>query len=259
MMSATLTDTWAMTLRHLRNLMRQPWYIAFTLVQPLIYLLLFSELFKRVVELPGFEGGSYLTFLTPGVVVMTAAFSAGWNGMSMIEDIDRGVLDRLLVTPVSRGALIFGRLVQLAVVTVIQSLIIFAVGYLRGADYPGGVPGLLAVTGGAVLLAAAVGALSNGMALIVRNQESVIGVVNFIMLPLTFLSSVFMAKVLMPGWMQDAVRFNPLNWAADAGREALRSDTDWNLVASRGGMLLTLILGCAWLATRAFRGYQRSL
>src|SRR5262245_4178606 len=88
-----------LTLHHLRRLWRQPWYIAISLVQPVIWLLIFGQLFKRVVEIPGFSTSSYIDFLTPGVVIMTALFSSGWSGMSTIEAIERGVLDRFLVAP----------------------------------------------------------------------------------------------------------------------------------------------------------------
>jgi ABC-2 type transport system permease protein len=254
-----LTHSWYMALRHLRNLARQPWYIAFTLVQPVIYLLLFGELFKRVVEIPGFAAGSYIAFLTPGIVVQTALFSAGWSGMSVIEDLDRGVLDRFLVSPAKRVALIAGRLFQLAVVCVIQSIIIIVLGLLRGASFPGGVAGIAVLIVCAVLLAASFGALSNGMALLARKGESVIGAVNFVALPLTLASSVFMAQELMPGWMQVVARANPVNWAAQAGREALSASADWSLVLARTGYLIVLAVLCAWFATRAFRSYQRSV
>ena len=94
-----------MTFRHLRELWRQPWFVAVTLVQPVIWLLLFGALFKRVIEIPGFHGHSYIAFLAPGVVVMTAMFNAGWSGMALIEDIEpRGhrALPRLAGAP--RGA-----------------------------------------------------------------------------------------------------------------------------------------------------------
>ena len=86
-----------MTLRDLRALWRQPWYVVATLVQPVIWLLLFGELFKRVADLPGFGDESYIAYLAPGVVIMSALFSSGWNGMATIEEINRGVTDRLLV------------------------------------------------------------------------------------------------------------------------------------------------------------------
>lgn len=258
-MATMIAHSWYMTMRHLRNLARQPWYIAFTLVQPAIYLLLFGALFRRVVELPGFGSGSYITFLTPGVVVMSALFSAGWTGMSVIQDLDRGVLDRFLASPVSRGALILGRLAQLAVVTIIQSAIIILLGLAIGARFSGGVLGIVALIASAVLLATFFGALSIGMALLARKEESVIGAVNFVLLPLTFLSSVFMAPSLIPGWMQQVARFNPANWAALAGREATLAQVDWGLVLAQLGYLLVFAMLAAWLATRAFRAYQRSV
>jgi ABC-2 type transport system permease protein len=77
-------QTLALTKRQLLALWRQPWFVAITLVQPIIWLLLFGAMFKRVVEIPGFHGGSYIEFLTPGIVIMSALFSAGWHGMGLI-------------------------------------------------------------------------------------------------------------------------------------------------------------------------------
>lgn len=83
-MTAALAHSGAMTVRHLRGLARQPWWVAITLIQPVIWLVLFGALFQRVVEIPGFRGGDYVDFLTPGVVVMTALFSGGWLGMGVV-------------------------------------------------------------------------------------------------------------------------------------------------------------------------------
>jgi ABC-2 type transport system permease protein len=248
-----------MSLRDLRNLARQPWWIAISLAQPLVYLLLYSALFERVAEIPGFEGGSYLDFVVPGIVLMTAMFSGGWAGMGVINDLDHGVVDRFLVSPVRRGALIAGRLMQQAIVTVIQSLIMIGLALAIGASFPGGVLGVVALIATAIVLGTAFGALSIGLALVVRKEESVVGAVQLLLLPLTFVSSVFMQPALMPGWIQDVARFNPADWAARAGREAVAADGDWSLVLSHGVYLAAFALACAWLATRAFRAYQRSV
>jgi ABC-2 type transport system permease protein len=254
-----LKHCWYMTERQIRNLARQPWYIGFTLVQRIIWLLLYSELFKRIVELPGFNTGSYLVFLTPGVVVMTALFSGGWSGMGVITDLDRGVLDRFLVSPAHRSALIAGRLIHLAAVTVIQSLILVGLAMLRGARFPGGVAGVAVLIGCAILLSVPFGALSSGMALLVRKEESVIGAVNFLLLPLTFLASVFMQQDLMPRWMQRVAGLNPVNWTVEASRTALSAQPDWGLILSRAAYLAVLTIICGWLAMRAFQAYQRSV
>ncbi len=258
-MTTLLTHSWYMTVRALRALLRQPAYVAVSLVQPVIWLLLFGGLFKKVVEIPGFGSASYITFLTPAVVVMTALFSAGWSGMSFIQDLDRGVMDRFLASPVRRGALIAGSLGFQAIVTVVQSLIIVALGLAVGARFAGGAAGVAVLVGCSVLLAAAFASLSNALALLVRKEESLIAAVQFVVLPLTFLSSALLALNLIPRWMRHAASANPVNWAVQAGREALGAGVDWTMVGTRAGWLAALALVCAWLGTRAFRTYQRSI
>ena len=243
-----------LALRDLRALWRQPWYIAVTLVQPLIWLLLFGELFKR-----SFGGDSYIAYLAPGIVVMSALFSSGWSGMATIEDINRGVTDRLLVSPVRRGALIAGRVAQSAVVIVVQSVIMVGLALAVGASFPGGVLGVVVLILAAALLGAAFGALSNSLALVTRQEESLIGAVTFLVLPLTFLSTALVNAELMPGWMRTVANVNPVDWAIEAGRSATAADPDWGLVATDVGLLVALLVVCGMLATRAFRSYQASV
>ncbi len=246
-------------IRQIRALIRQPWYIAFTLVQPIVWILLYGQLFKRVVEIPGFNATSYISFLTPGIVVMTAIFSAGWNGMGMINDFERGVLDRFLVSPISRAAIIGGRLASMAFVNAIQSILLLGLGFFLGARFSGGILGILVLMLSAALLAMPIAALSNALALTIRKEESVIGASNFLLLPLTFLSPVFMAKNVMPSWIRNVSRFNPVNWSVEAGRSALRADPDWTLILTRLVLLALFTIVAATLATRAFRSYQKSI
>lgn len=248
-----------LTLRQLRRLWRQPWYIALTLVQPVIWLFIFGQLFKRVVEIPGFGVGSYLDFLAPGIVIMSALFSSGWSGMGMIDAIERGVMDRFLVSPVRRTALIVGPLSQTALSIMIQSLIITALALAAGAHFAGGVAGIGVLILCGVLLGVIFGAISNGIALLARREETVIATVNFIALPASFLSPILMQRRLVPDWMQTTIAFNPVAWAVDAGREALSANSNWHLVLSRMGLLLFVGAISMTFATRALRVYQRSV
>jgi ABC-2 type transport system permease protein len=254
----TIRHTWFMTQRHLRALFRQPVWIAITLVQPIIWILLYGQLFKNITRLPGFGTTNYAAYLTPGIVIMTALFSGGWTGMGQIEDMDRGVTDRFLVTPVSRGALIAGRLVSLGIVALIQSVILLTIGFFLGADYIDNPLGILVLLLSAVLLGAAFGSLSTAMAVVVRREETVIAAVNFIILPLTFLSTVFLASLLVPPWIGTAKRFNPVEWAVEAGRGALAANPDWANIALHVLYLALFAVAAGWLATRAFRAYQRA-
>jgi ABC-2 type transport system permease protein len=249
-----------LTQRHTRALLRQPWFVAITLVQPVIWLLIFGSLFRSVTEIPGFAAGpSYLDYLVPGVVIMTALFSSGWSGMGTIDDIERGVLDRYLVGPTNRSAIIVGRVVHEAVSLVIQVFVIGGLALLLGARFEGGPVGFGVLLMAAVLLAFTFASLSNAFALVLRQRESVIGVNQFMVLPLTFLSAAFMPLGLVPDWIATFARYNPVNWAIEAGREALLLDADWSLILPRLGALGLVAILCAGLATRAFRSYQRSV
>ena len=251
-----ISDSWALTLRDLLRLWRQPWFIGIVLIQPIIWLLLFGELFQSVVDIPGFEGSDYKQYLVPGVLVMTAFFSSGWNGMTTIEDLDRGVTDRLLVTPARRWVLIVGRLGQNAVQVLIQSVVIVGMALAIGVRFEGGALGVAALVLAAVLLGTAFAALSNALALVARQEETLIGAVTFLQLPLTFLSTAFMQKDLAPDWVATVARYNPVEWAIVAGRDAVQGGADWLTVAGYCGLLAAFALACVMLATRAFGGYQ---
>ena len=130
---------------------------------------------------------------------------------------------------------------------------------ISGADLGGGPLGVLVLIAGSILLGWSFGSLSNGLALIVRREETLIAAVNLVILPLTFLSTVFMQRSLTPAWIQDVAKVNPVDWAVTGGREAVARDPDWGLVLGRSALLLAFALLCTWFASRAFRAYQRSV
>src|SRR3954463_3305602 len=254
-----IRHSWHITLRYLRAFIRQPAWVAITLVQPLIWLLLFGALFKSVTRIPGFTGTSYIDYPTPGVVVMLAVSSAGWTGMGFIEDMNSGVMDRLLVTPAWRGAFNLGSVVQSVISVVLQTLLIVLRALALGAQYANGVGGVLVLLLVAALLAAIFASFSNGLGILTGQRETLIGAVSALLLPLTFLSSALMQTSLAPGWIGTVAKFNPVDWAATAARNATTQSFDWGLVALRLGLLAALTALAAYFATRAFSVYQRSL
>jgi ABC-2 type transport system permease protein len=254
-----LADTWYLTGRKMRALVRQPMLIAFGVVQPAIWLFLFGELFRKVVDIPGFAyGGSFLAYLVPGVIAMNAMSNNMWAGMTMIEEIERGTLNRLLVTPASRLAIMNAAVVEQAVSTVVQTLIIVGLGLAGGARYPGGVGGVVVATAAAVLVGVMWGGLSNITGMLLRSREAVIAVYTFFMLPLMFLSSAFIQPGFMPGWMQAIASRNPLNWEVQIGRSALSAAPDWAAIAVRCGGLLALAVICVVISVTTFRSYAKN-
>jgi ABC-2 type transport system permease protein len=167
-------------------------------------------------------------------------------------------MDRALVTPVWRAALNAGTVVYAVLMIVLQTVLIVLLALALGADYSG-VAGVLVLLLVAALLGASFASLSNGLAVLARQRETLIGAVTCVLLPLTFLSTALMQQSLVPAWIRTVAEFNPVNWAVEAGRSATAQKIDWGLVGTRVGLLVLLALVSATFATRAFTRYQRSL
>ncbi|MCI2420203.1 ABC transporter permease [Saccharopolyspora sp. K220] len=249
-----------LTGRLLRTLRRMPTFLVIGLVQPVIWLLLFGQLFHSVVNLPGFAhgDGGFLQFLTPGVVMMTALFASAWAGTTYLQDIDRGVMDRMLTSPASRGAMVIATMAYQAIQTLIQSLIIVAIALVAGARFPGGVASVGVTLLAAVLLTLIFSALSDAVALLTRQQATLIAISQFTTLPLMFLSSAVMDLGLAPGWVDHVADYNPMKWAVVAARGAMLAHTDWSTVWAHLGLLTAAALVMGLLSTRAFRTYRTS-
>lgn len=257
-MTVAVAHTGAVAIRHIRTFARQPWWIAISLMTPIIYLLLFGQLFSGLAGGSAF-GGSYTDFLLPGIVVMSALSSGGWAGTASIQDIGGGVMDRMLVTPVSRAAVILGHLGQQVLIVTLQALVLTGLGYAIGARFAGGAAGLGVMLLASILLGTAIGALSHAIALLARTQETLIAVSQGIILPMTFLSTTFMVTSLMPGWMSTVAAFNPLTWAVDAARAAVDGSGDPSFVLARLGWLAAFGVVSVVLSLQAFRRYRRSV
>jgi len=254
----TARQTAWMVVRQGRNLMREPIWIAMMVIQPMLWLLLYGQLFSKVAPLRS-GASSYIEFLTPGIVCMNAFFGGSWSGMAMISDLDRHVIDRFLAAPASRLAIILSQVVRAGVTAILQAIILLAVGYLLGVRVHGGVLGFLVVFAAAFLLATVFAGFSHGVALLLRREASMIATANFVGLPLMFLSSVLIGAALMPGWIHEISRFNPVNWGVQAARNAVVFDGPWGPTAVYLLLLLAATAATSAFATWSFRAYQRSI
>lgn len=257
-MPQVLRHTGWMVVRQARNLMREPIWIALMIIQPLIWLLLYGQLFSRVPTLRG-GASTYVEFLTPGIVCMNAFFGGTWSGMAMINDLDRHVVDRFLAAPASRLAIVLSQVVRAGITAVLQAIILLLVGLALGVRVHGGLLGWIVVLAASALLAMVFSGFSNGIALLLRRTASMIATANFVGLPLMFLSSILLSTALMPGWIRGIARFNPVNWGVHAARNAVVTGGDWG---TSGEFLLFLVAATAVtsaFATWMFRSYQRSI
>lgn len=248
-------DTFYLLLRELRITLRMPVWLIMAVVQPIIWLLLFSQLFQAVGTIESFPETSYLRFLTPGLAIMAALFSSSYSGMGILRDIERGVMDRLLATPTRRASLIGSRVLHAAVSVMIQAGVILVMSILMGIRPGGGVLGAFWVLLAAGVLGIALGAVSNGLAIVTGRQELLLSLTNFAVLPLTFLSTMIMARPMMPDWMKGVARFNPVDWAVTVARNGFRGTNPGEVTEKL--VLLVLFAAICWvLAARAFARHK---
>lgn len=248
--------------RWLISSLRQAWGPVMSLIQPVIWIVLFGQVFSALGALPQFTSTtgatSYIDYLVPGILMMTVLYSGAWAGTGYIDDIASGVMDQYLTSPVFRSAIITGQLLQQLVINLAQSLVVLGIGWLAGARYAGGVGGMLVALAVATALATIFCCASTAVALISRSQIALISLSQLIVLPATFLSTTMMPAALLPDWVQTVARWNPMNWAVELGRGGLSGvypDAGW---WQAGGLVVLAAMAFAW-AMRSIRAYQRSL
>ncbi|WP_314505370.1 ABC transporter permease [uncultured Microbacterium sp.] len=244
--------------RWLISSLRQAWGPVMSLIQPIIWILLFGQVFASLGVLPAFGGAGYIDYLVPGILMMTVLYSGAWAGTGYIDDISSGVMDQYLTSPIARSAIISGQLAQQLIVSLAQSLVVLGIGWLGGARYPGGAGGILAALGVATLLASIFCCASSAVALITRSQIALISLSQLIVLPATFLSTAMMPAELMPEWVQSVSRWNPMTWAVELGRGGLSGEYPANAWWQVAGLTVIALLAFAW-AVGSIRAYQRSV
>jgi daunorubicin resistance ABC transporter membrane protein len=264
-----LSETYVLYVRAIKRLTRQPTVIFFSLIQPLIWLVLFGQMFSRIVRFPGaaqdFGNVSYLQFFIPTVILQSILFGSGQSGVGMITDIDSGFLDKLLTTPINRLAILLGRLSGDMTRMLVQMLLVIGIGWVFGRfqdpkiTFHYGVPGILGALGIAMLFALALMALNIYIALWTRSTEATFIVSNFLTLPLLFTSSAQLPIALLPGWMQAIAHVNPVTYTIEAMRVMLNGPASAHNhnagLAILEALAILLGLGAVTLAfaTRRFR------
>jgi ABC-2 type transport system permease protein len=235
------SDTRYLFIRYLKKLVRNPILLFFSLFQPIIFLLLFTQLFSRFSTLPGFltatGASSYLEFATAGILLQNAFGSALQSGTSIVLDLDTGYLQKMLVTPVSRYAILLGRLSSDAFRVVVQSAIILGLAYALGATVATGVVGILLMLFTVAFFGLAWSGISLAIGLKTRSSETVFAIGGFLTFPLLFMSTALTPRVFMPDWILNVSNFNPISYTVDAARVLMVNGYDWATVLKAFGVI----------------------
>jgi ABC-2 type transport system permease protein len=212
-----MTDTWLVFSRAMRLSLRNPVWVILGLMQPILYLTLFGPLLEPVVSAPGFPPGSAWQVFVPGLLVQLAVFGAAFAGFGLIAEWRAGVVERMRVTPASRGALLVGRVLRDVVVIIAQGALLSVVAVVFfGLEAP--IESLIAGVVVVALLGGAFSALSYGAALKLKSEDSFAPVINGLLLPVLLLSGILLPMALAPGWLQTVADINPLTHVVDGVR-----------------------------------------
>ena len=251
-----LTDTWYLFLKYTTISLRMPLWSLFTLIQPLLWLLIFTQLFKHFAQGPAFADHSYMDFFVPGVLVMTALFGSSWSGVSLLREITAGTVDKMLVSPVSRVAIVLSRVLHSAVQVVLQTLIILAIAWVIGAQLNLNPLSILFAMLSIFLLGVGLAALSNGFAIILQREEPLVMIGNLMTLPLMFLSTAMVPEHLMPDWIAMVSLINPITYGVEAVRAVLVGAPDYAAYGFGATIMLVFAgVSLAW-AVSAFNSLR---
>ena len=205
-----------MFVREFALVLRDPFSLIFSLLQPLVFLGLFAPLLAGSLSADQLGGESPLTWFLPGVVVMIALFGTGSTGANLLFELMTGSYERVLATPISRASILVGRALKELAPLVVQAVIITLAAVPFGVTFsPVGVLVGLAILG---VFGVGLGALSYALALASKNREWLFwGVQQTLIFPLLILSGMMLPLESGPAWMQTAATVNPLTYVVERG------------------------------------------
>jgi len=221
---------WLLTVRNITRSVRTPLLVAISLAQPALWLILFSQIFSGIAGSAQFRAlgyDSYLSFFLPGMVVLSMLFTALQSGMATMSDIDSGMLDKLLIAPLRRPAILAARVLADAVTMAVQAVILIAIGVAMGARFQAGWPGFVMLGVLAVAFGVTWASVSNLIALRTRNSEVTMVLGFFLTLPVLFLSSAFFPGPLLPGWLRAVSTANPASYVIETGQRLAAVGNTW--------------------------------
>jgi ABC-2 type transport system permease protein len=226
-----LVDVWINLKRWVIKTTRNPFVIFGSLVQPIIFLVLFTEVFGQVTggALTQALGSdiSYITYLTPAIIIQSALVAAAGSGIGLVDDMENGMFEKVLASPINRAAMFLGKALSEVVRIIFQTIIILGLGYVLlwldsggsvGTYIQTGIVGALGIILVAIVFAIWFTAFSNIVALVTKDQESTIIGANLLQFPLLFVSSAFLPVSILPEWVQVMATFNPITYGVDAAR-----------------------------------------
>jgi ABC-2 type transport system permease protein len=236
----------------IRKLRHDPTELLTRAIQPMLWLLVFGQVFTRTRAIP--TGNiPYLDFMAPGILAQSVLFIAIFYGIAIIWERDLGILHKFLVSPAPRGALVLGKGLSAGVRALSQAIIIYILALVLGVHVNWNPLHLLGVMLAVMLGAALFSTFSLIIACLVKTRERFMGIGQILTMPLFFASNAIYPIEMMPGWLQAISRANPLTYEVDALRALMLSGA----ASAYGiGLDLTVLVGATailmWIGARLY-------
>jgi len=239
-----LHGLWALTNRDLRKWYTNPIQLFVSLIQPIVWLGLFGKALNFASFISGsvtspalqdqilksfFGTTSYFSFLSCGMLAFIVLFTSAFSGMSVVFDRRFGFLNKALSTPVARGSIVMGKILQSVGRSLVQAAIVLIIAVVLGMSTANfsvqGIAGAFLVI---FLMGMGLSALFTMLALRSADWQTQMAIINLLNLPLLFASNALFPTKIMPTWLQDVVKVNPVSYANDATRQLLIGATGMN-------------------------------
>lgn len=245
-----ISDVATIARRNLLALFRIPTALVFSVIQPVMFVLLFRYIFGGAIKVPTQD---YVNFLIPGILVQTTIFGAVGTAIGLAEDLQRGLIERFRALPMARMAVLGGRTVSDLLRNVLVLIIITIVGIAVGFRPHGGIPAYIEAS---LLMLTFAYCLSWGFAFIglaAPNSETAQAMTFPLIFPLTFASSIFVPVEQMPSWLRGFANNQPVSQATKAVRGLMDGTPHGQAVWITLAWSLVAIAVLAPLATSRFR------
>jgi ABC-2 type transport system permease protein len=276
-----LREAWYISERELKHFIRRKVQVITSLIQPIIWLAFFgfalsSGITSLMMGSSGSTGSvsilqyfvnllpvdyftklmlsnlvnvSYITFLATGIVAFTVMSTAFMSGVSIIWDKRFGYYNKLLAAPIPRSSIMLGKMIAATIRSLIQAAVVMALAFLLpGFKIYTGIIGIALIIPFMIIFSLGISGLSTAIGIKMSNVEGFFGIFQLILMPILFVSPAITSLTSMPGWLQNAARFNPLTYAIDAIRNSLLGGQfgslygDWAFIGISGSLLYDLAI-----------------
>lgn len=264
-LSMVLSDSLTITKRNVLKIRRVPDVLIFSTLSPIMFVLLFAYIFGTAIKVPGLEGG-YREFIIAGIFVQTVVFGSTFTGLSLAEDMQKGIIDRFRSLPMAPSSVLIGRTVSDVVINVVSLVVMSLTGLVVGWRIRGSLLDAVLAYALLLLFAYAISWIMAVVGLLVHTPEVFNNASFMVIFPLTFLANTFVPLQELPAPLRIFAEWNPVSALAQATRELFGNSSPvvdesnaWSLQHPVATTLIWVVIILAVFVPLALRQYRKTV